>query len=103
MIWKHVFKGRLAGALLLTVPVVAVLALGPANSVSQASNTAGLQFADNGAASLSTVLTGQQIESLSDWKYTGKSAKSAKSMKSKKSNASMKSQKSKKLKKSKKP
>ena len=99
---KHLMGGQISGLLLLSVPVLALLALSPWSSASSSAS----QFAET--ATLGDVTDGDQskgaaprmtsdalaIEDLSDWRYTDKSVKSSKSEKSKKSPKSKKSKKS---------
>lgn len=101
---KQIIGGPISAMLLLSVPVLALLALSPWSSASPAK--AGKPLSDLTANSLASgAMTADDlaIDELSDWQYTGKSMKSAKSEKSKKSPKSKKSHKSHKSKKSKKP
>jgi hypothetical protein len=87
--------GPIATALMLSVPLSAVLALSPWSSADQLG-----AWDDSSDANGAAVAPGQSqaslaaIDELSDWQYTNKSVKSAKPEKSKKSPKSVKSGKS---------
>ena len=102
---KQIVGGPISAMLLLSVPVLALLALSPWSTASRVRAANPIGDVAAGELTAGGILGGasaagdRTIDELSDWQYTGKSMKSAKSEKSKKSPKSKKSHKSQKSKK----
>jgi len=98
---RRIVGGPISTMLLLSIPVVALLALSPWSSASPAAANGPdeLMIGRIAAGSGDVTSSDMAIDELSDWTYTDKSMKSHKSEKSKKSPKSQKSHKSKKSKK----